>query len=66
MKKYYEVVGKNQDEDWETIKSDIKTLQQARQIATKEIKNKKWITIDINLIVDDDLTETYDENGKIR
>ena len=62
----YEVVGKNSDEDWETIKNNIKTLEEARKIAKREIKNKDWITIDINLIIDDDLVGTYDPDGNIR
>ena len=65
MKKYYEVIGKDDNEDWITIKSPIKTLKGAIKIAQKQDK-KIYTTIDINLIIDDDLTETYDENGKIR
>lgn len=66
MKKYYEVIGKNQETDgWETI-SETKTLKQAVKIAKKYEKQygREWI--DINLIIDDDLKETYDTDGKIR
>lgn len=63
--KEYEVIGKNMDDDWETIKSKIKTKKQAVLIAkTQDIT--KWQIIDINLIIDDDLKETYDKNGKVR
>lgn len=65
MKRYYEVIGKNFDDDWETIKLDIKTKTEAIKIARQQDK-KNWKIIDINLIVDDDLKETYDQNGKIR
>jgi hypothetical protein len=65
MKKYYEVVGKDDNDDWETIQNSIKTLKEAIKIAKKQDR-KVYKTIDINLIIDDDLTETYDENGKIR
>lgn len=64
MKKY-EIVGKNQDGDWETIKDNIKTLKQAVKMC-RSINKDEWATIDINLIIDDDLKETYNENGKIR
>ena len=60
----YEVVGKNSDGDWETIKCNIRTLEEARTIAKKQMK--EFTTIDINLIIDDDLVETYDTDGKIR
>ena len=63
--KEYEVIGKNMDDDWETIKWGIKTKKQAMTIAKKQDK-AKWQIIDINLIVDDDLKETYDKNGKVR
>lgn len=66
MKKYYEVIGKNLDTDgWETI-GETKTLKQAIKIAKKYEKQygREWI--DINLIIDNDLTETYDIDGKIR
>lgn len=62
----YEVVGKNSDGDWETIKSNIKTLDEARIIAKSKIRSDYYTTIDINLIIDDDLVETYDTDGKIR
>ena len=62
----YEVVGKNSDGDWETIKSNIKTLYEARIIAKSKIRSDYYTTIDINLIIDDDLVETYDTDGKIR
>lgn len=62
----YEVVGKNSDGDWETIKSNIKTLGEARIIAKSKIRSDYYTTIDINLIIDDDLVETYDTDGKIR
>lgn len=60
----YEVVGKNSDGDWETIKSNIKTLEEARKIAKNKIQ--EFITIDINLIIDDDLVGTYDPDGNER
>ena len=62
----YEVVGKNSDGDWETIENKAKTLEAARERAKEEITKEKWISIDINLIIDNDLIETYDENGKVR
>jgi hypothetical protein len=65
MRRVYEIVGKNIDGDWETIKDNIKTLSQAIKKANK-INNQEWQCIDINLIIDDDLKETYDKNGKIR
>ena len=63
--KYYEVIGKDTNEDWITIQSPIKTLKEAIKVAKHQDK-KIYTTIDINLIIDDDLTETYDENGKVR
>ena len=66
MKKIYEVIGKNLETDgWETI-SETKTLKQAVKIAKQYEKQygREWI--DINLIIDDDLKETYDLDGKIR
>lgn len=60
----YEVVGKNSDGDWETIKNNIKTLEEARKIAKNKIQ--EFITIDINLIIDDDLVGTYDPDGNER
>ena len=60
----YEVVGKNSDGDWETIKNNIKTLEEARAIAKNKIQ--EFITIDINLIIDDDLVGTYDPDGNER
>lgn len=65
MKKYYEVIGKDENGDWWTIKSPVKTLKEAIKIA-KQPSNKIYWIIDINLIIDDDLKETYDENGKVR
>ena len=65
MKKYYEIVGKDQNEDWCTIADEIKTLKQAIAKA-KKLDKEEWLEIDINLIIDDDLKETYDINGKIR
>lgn len=64
-KRIYEVIGKDQNEDWFTIKSEIKTLKEAIKIAKKQSK-EEYTIIDINLIINDDLTETYDENGKVR
>lgn len=61
--KEYEVAGKS-DYGWETIKSGLKTKREAIKIA-KQQDSKKWEIIDINLIIDDDLKETYDKNGKI-
>lgn len=63
--KIYEVIGKNKDGDWETIKYGIKTKLEAIKMAKKQ-NEKDWETIDINLIVDDDLKETYDKNGNVR
>lgn len=65
MKKEYEIIGKDFNDDWDTIKSNIKTLKEAVKIA-KKIDTKEYQTIDINLIIDDDLKETYDKNGKVR
>jgi len=65
MKKEYEVIGKDNNGDWNTIKHPIKTLKEAIKIAKKQDKEKYQI-IDINLIINDDLIETYNENGKIR
>lgn len=65
MQKYYEIVGKNLNDDWETIADEIATLKQAIN-KCKKINKEDWLIIDINLIVDNDLTETYDVNGKIR
>ena len=65
MKKYYEIVGKDYNEDWNTIAEEIKTLKQA-VAKVKKLDKSEWLEIDINLIVNDDLTETYDENGKVR
>lgn len=63
--RYYEVIGKNLDGDWETIKWGIKTKSEAMRIARKE-DSSKWEIIDINLIIDDDLKETYDKNGEVK
>lgn len=65
MKKEYEIIGKDFNDDWNTIKSNIKTLKEAVKIA-KKIDTKEYQIIDINLIIDDDLKETYDKNGKVR
>lgn len=62
----YEVVGKNSDGDWETIKNNLKTLDEARIIAKDKIRSNDYTTIDINLIIDDDLTGTYDPDGNER
>lgn len=61
----YEVVGKNSDGDWETIENNMKTLEEAITTAKKQ-DTTKWTTIDINLIIDDDLVGTYDLDGNIR
>ena len=63
--KFYEIAGKNLNEDWETIADSFKTLKQAINFC-KKINKEEWSDIDINLIVDDDLKETYDTNGKVR
>jgi hypothetical protein len=63
MKKY-EIVGKDLNGDWETIFDNIKTLKQAMAKA-KKINNEEWEYIDINLIINDDLVETYDKNGNV-
>lgn len=62
----YEVVGKNSDGDWETIKNNLKTLSEAKKIAKSKIRSNDYTTIDINLIVDDDLVGTYDPDGNER
>lgn len=62
MKKY-EIVGKNLNGDWETIFDNIKTLKQAMAKANK-LDETEWEYIDINLIINDDLTETYNKNGE--
>ena len=62
--KEYEVVGKS-DYGWETIKRGIKTKTEAIKVAKRQNK-KDWEIIDINLIIDDDLKETYDKYGKVR
>lgn len=62
----YEVVGKNSDGDWETIKNNLKTLSEAKKIAKSKIRSNNYTAIDINLIIDDDLIETYDINGKVK
>jgi hypothetical protein len=63
MKKY-EIAGKDLNGDWETIFDDIKTLKQAMAKA-KKINSEEWEYIDINLIINDDLVETYDKNGNV-
>ena len=63
--KVYEVVGKDYNDDWFTIKSGIKTKREAIRIAKKQ-DEKEYQTVDINLIIDDDLKETYGKNGKVR
>lgn len=65
MKKKYEIVIKNLDGDWETFEDNIKTLKQAIMIA-KKIPKRNYLALDINLIIDDDLKETFDRNGKMR
>lgn len=64
----YEVVGKNADGDWETLKSPVKTLEEAVEYAHKILEETDYIfnNIDINMIIDDDLTGTYDPDGNIR
>lgn len=59
----YEVVGKNSDGDWETIKNNLKTLSEAKKIAKSKIRSNNYTAIDINLIIDDDLVGTYDPDG---
>lgn len=62
----YEIVGKDLTTDgWETLE-ETKTLKQAVKIAKKYEKQYGCEWIDINLIIDNDLTETYDLNGKVR
>lgn len=63
--KYYEVVGRDLNGDWYTIYSPIKTKRNAIRIAQEE-DSCLWEVIDINLIIDDDLKETYDKYGKVR
>lgn len=62
----YEVVGKNSDGDWETIKNNLKTLSEAKKIAKSKIRSNNYTAIDINLIIDDDLVGTYDPDGNER
>ena len=62
----YEVVGKNSDGDWETIKNNLKTLSEAKKIAKSKIRSNNYTAIDINLIIDDDLIGTYDPDGNER
>lgn len=62
----YEIVGKDLElECWETLE-ETKTLKQAVKIAKKYEKQYGYEWIDINLIIDNDLKETYDLNGKVR
>jgi hypothetical protein len=63
MKKY-EIAGKDLNGDWVTIFDNIKTLKQAMAKA-KKINSEEWEYIDINLIINDDLVETYDKNGNV-
>ena len=72
MKKYYDIAGKNFDyECWETL-GETNTLKQAIQFIKKNVDLKSYtdedgiVWIDINLLIDDDLIETYDMNGKKR
>lgn len=72
MRKYYEVVGKDFTVDgWETLK-ETKTINQAISYIKKNVNVDKYtddnneVWLDINLIVNDDLIETYDINGKVR
>lgn len=72
MEKYYEISGKDFDlEGWDTI-AETKTLKQAISYIKKNVDVEKYkdeegnVWIDINLIVNDDLKETYDINGKTR
>lgn len=63
--RYYEVIGRDLNGDWNTIYSPIKTKKDAIRIAQEE-DSYLWEVIDINLIEDDDLKETYDKYGKVR
>lgn len=64
--KYYEVVAKDLELDgWETI-ATTKTLKQAMEIAQENEKKYGYEWIDINLIIDNNLVETYDMKGVIR
>ncbi len=65
MKKEYQVVAKDKWGDWDTIADELKTKKEAMAIA-KKLDNKKWVSIDIYLIIDEDLKETFDKNGKVR
>lgn len=72
MAKHYEVVGKDFTVDgWETLK-ETKTIDQAISYIKKNVNVDKYtddnneVWLDINLIVNDDLIETYDINGKVR
>lgn len=64
--KIYEIIGKNLEVDgWETI-ATAKTLKQAIKIAKKNEFKYGYQWIDINLIIDNDLIETFDLNGNVR
>lgn len=64
--KIYEIIGKNLEVDgWETI-ATTKTLKQAIKIAKKNESKYGYQWIDINLIIDNDLIETFDLNGNVR
>lgn len=72
MTKHYEVVGKDFTVDgWETLK-ETKTINQAINYIKKNVNVDKYtddnndVWLDINLIINDDLIETYDLNGKVR
>ena len=64
----YEVVGKNTNGDWGILKSPVKTLEEAVEYAHKilERTNYTFNNVDINMIIDDDLTGKYDPDGNIR
>lgn len=64
LHKKYEIATKDLNGDWQTYQDNIKTLKQAIKIASK-LDDKEFMCIDINLIIDDDLKETYNRHGEV-
>lgn len=62
--KWYEVVIKNKNEDWEGL-GGFKTKKEAIKYA-KTIDKNKYLILDICLYEDNELIETFDINGLIR
>lgn len=62
--KWYEVVIKNLDEDWEGLggfTSKAKAIKYA-----KTIDKNTYLILDICLYYDEELKETYDIKGRVR